>query len=87
MSDLQKPNPRQRQTQAARDALAAKFADPEEKSAHYRALGQKSAKGRIVLSGDQAQLLTEHTAALSAAYAFLTEIAARNSRADSDIAA
>jgi hypothetical protein len=77
----------QRRTEAARAALAAKFSTPEQKREHYRALGQKSAEGRIVLSGDQAQELSEHTAALARAYAFLSEIAARNEQSDSEAAA
>jgi hypothetical protein len=45
----------QRRTAAARAAYAASFESPEEKTAHYRALGQKSAEGRIALPADEAR--------------------------------
>jgi hypothetical protein len=63
---------RQRQTLAARQALARKFATPQEKSDYYRTLGRKAAAGRIVLSGSDAAALvhlgraaTEGSVALS----------------------
>lgn len=66
--------PRQRQTQAGRQALAAKFSSPEEKSEHYRALAAKANAGRVVLSGDEAE-------ALGNAYKLLGNIVARAARA------
>ncbi len=61
---------RQRQTQAARHALAERFSSPEERSEHYRALGRLSAERRLVLSGDEASALAD-------AYALLARIVAR----------
>jgi hypothetical protein len=60
----------QRRTRAAREALAARFTSPQERSEHYRDLGRKSAADRRVLSGDDA-------AALVSAYALLGRIVAR----------
>ena len=68
-------SPAQRRTLAARQALAAKFSTPEEKSEHYRELARRSNDGRIVLSGDEA-------AALVGAYELLGRIAARNRSPD-----
>ena len=67
--------PRQRQTLAGRQALAAKFSTPEEKSEHYRRLARRSNEGRLVLSGDEAD-------ALSRAYRLLGEIVGRASCAE-----
>ena len=64
-------SPRQRQTLAARRALAAKFPSSDERSAHYRALADKANAGRITLTA-------EDVAALSKAYALLDGIAARH---------
>ena len=66
-------SPRQRQTLSARRALAAKFASPEEQSAHYRALAAKANAGRVTLTADE-------VAALGEAYALLSKIAARHRR-------
>lgn len=65
------PSPRQRQTQAARSALASKFPSPEAKASHYRALAAKTNAGRITLSVDEARALSE-------AYSLLRRIAARH---------
>ena len=67
--------PGQRRTLRAREALAAKFSTPEEKSAYYRELARRSNDGRVVLSGDEA-------AALGDAYALLGRIVARNRQPD-----
>ena len=67
---------RQRQTQAARQALADRFTSPEERTEHYRALGRLSARRRLVLSGDEASALAE-------AYALLARIVSR-SRSEAD---
>jgi hypothetical protein len=56
---------RQQRTLAARQS----FASPEEKSEYYRALGQKSAEGRLVLSDEDAQALAD-------AYELLSRICA-----------
>lgn len=61
---------RQQQTLPARQALARTFASPEEQSAHFRGLAQRSHARRITLSGDDA-------AALLQAYALLGAIAER----------
>jgi len=61
---------RRRQTEAARHALAERFASPEERTAHYRALGWLSAERRLVLSGDEATALAD-------AFALLARIVAR----------
>jgi type VI protein secretion system component VasF len=60
----------QRRTLPAREALARKFSNPEEKSAHYRAMATRANAGRIVLSGEEA-------AALADAYGLLGRIAER----------
>jgi hypothetical protein len=62
------PTDRQRQTLAARQAFANRFTSPEEREAYYRNLGQRSAEGRIILTGEQADALRQ-------AYAFLRTIA------------
>jgi hypothetical protein len=62
--------PAQRRTLPARQALAGKFASPEEKTAYFRNLAQRSHERRLVLSGDDA-------AALLAAYTLLRQIAER----------
>lgn len=49
--------PAQRRTLPGRQALAAKFSSPEEKSAHFRALARRSHARRITLSGDDADAL------------------------------
>jgi hypothetical protein len=59
-----RPAARQRQTLAARQALASRFTTPEERSEHYRALGRKSAADRLVLSGDARAALVEAYALL-----------------------
>jgi hypothetical protein len=48
-------SPNQQRTAAARAAYAASFKSPEAKREHYRALGQKSAEGRIMLPADEAR--------------------------------
>ena len=60
----------QRRTKPAREALAAKFATPEEKREYYREIGERGRAGRVVLSAEQA-------AALAEAYALLSKIADR----------
>ena len=70
----------QRRTLAARQAFAAKFETPEQKSEHYRQLARRSNDGRIVLSGDEA-------AALGDAYALLAKIVARNRQPDRPLGA
>jgi hypothetical protein len=62
--------PAQRRTLPARQALAGKFASPEEKTAYFRNLAQRSHERRLVLSGDDA-------AVLLAAYTLLRQIAER----------
>jgi hypothetical protein len=54
----------------AREALAAKFATPEEASAHYSTVGKKGADQRVILSGAEKE-------ALSSAYQLLARIVAR----------
>jgi hypothetical protein len=68
---------RQQRTFAARQAFANRFSTPEEKRDYFRALGQKSAEGRFVLSGEEAAALKEASATLGEAYAFLRRIAER----------
>jgi hypothetical protein len=70
-------SPAQRGTLPARQALAAKFSSPEEKTEHYRQMAEKANAGRVVLSGAEAESLAEHTEALGEAYALLSKIAAR----------
>jgi hypothetical protein len=60
----------QRRTKPAREALAAKFASPEEKREYYRTIGERGNAGRVVLSAEQA-------AALRQAYALLAKITER----------
>src|SRR3712207_2821470 len=60
----------QRRTLPAREALARKFSNPEEKSAHYRAMAARANAGRVVLSAEEA-------AALADAYGLLGRIAER----------
>jgi hypothetical protein len=67
---LETLSPDQRRTLKAREALARKFATPEQKSEHYRAMAEKANAGRVVLSGDEA-------AALVDAYAILNKITER----------
>jgi len=62
--------PAQRRTQLARQAFDAKFDSPEAKSEYFRDLAQRSHERRLTLSGDEA-------AAIAAAYALLSQIAAR----------
>ena len=66
---------RQRQTEAGRRALAAKFPTPEAKTEFYRALARKSAEGRLILSSDEAM-------ALGQAYQVLARIVGRIRTAD-----
>ena len=61
---------RRRETLPARQALAARFASPSEKSDHFRELARKSHERRITLSGAEA-------AALVDAYSLLSRIAER----------
>ena len=49
--------PAQRRTLPARQALAAKFSSPEEKSEHFRSLARRSHERRLTLSGDEAAAL------------------------------
>ncbi len=63
--------PRQRQTCAARRTLAAKFATPEAKSAHFRAMAERANADRVTLNADEASALGE-------AYALLRKIAQRH---------
>jgi hypothetical protein len=63
-------SPDQRRTLPARLALASKFKTPEQKREHYRAMGARSAAGRVVLRTDEA-------AALVDAYSLLSRIAER----------
>jgi hypothetical protein len=65
---------RQRQTHAAREALAARFSSPEERSEFYRALGRTSAARRVVLSRDE---VAAALPPLAEAYALLARIVAR----------
>lgn len=51
------PESRRQQTARAREALSRRFDSSEAKSAHYRSLGLKSAAGRVVLSGEEAEAL------------------------------
>ncbi len=65
--------PQQRRTLKARETLAAKFATPEEKSAHYRELAEREAtrrRGGIVLSAEEAS-------ALAHAYDIMRSVAER----------
>ena len=55
----QELSPNQKRTLAARRTFAGSFATPEEKRAHYRALGTKAAAGRLVLSASDAQAVAE----------------------------
>lgn len=63
--------PQQRRTQRARETFAARFSTSDEKTEHFRELGQKSGQGRVVLSVDEVQ-------ALGAAYDLLRGIASRH---------
>ena len=63
-------SPAQRRTLPARQALAAKFSSPEEKSAHFRSLAHRSHERRLTLSGDE-------VAALEHAYRLLGGIVER----------
>jgi hypothetical protein len=49
--------PAQRRTLPARQALAAKFSSPQEKSEHFRGLARRSHERRLTLSGDEASAL------------------------------
>ena len=51
--------PAQRRTLPARQALAAKFSSPEEKSEHFRALARRSHARRLTLSAHEAATLAE----------------------------
>jgi hypothetical protein len=61
---------KQRQTAAARKAFDRKFATPDQRSEYFRDLAQRSHKGRISLSPDEAE-------ALVSAYSILGRIAER----------
>lgn len=67
--------PRQRQTLAGRQALAAKFETPEQKSEHYRHMAERSNAGRVVLSGDEASAIAD-------AYSLLGKIVGRTRGAE-----
>jgi hypothetical protein len=69
--------PAQRRTLPAREALAAKFTTPEQKSEHYRALAERSNAGRIVLSAADAEVLAR-------AYALLGQIVSRSQQSSPD---
>jgi hypothetical protein len=69
-----------RRTAAARAAYAASFESPEAKRAHYRALGQKSAAGRLVLPADEARALLSARDELNRLTEFLGRIAERVER-------
>lgn len=73
---------RRQQTQKAREAYAARFTSPEEKAAHYRELGRRAADRRLVLSGDEADVLNDVTEALGEAYGLLRRIARRARSSD-----
>ena len=62
-------SPQQKRTERGRSTFLDRFATPEEKTEYFRALGKRSAEGRVVLSGDEA-------AALATAYRLLGTIAA-----------
>jgi hypothetical protein len=67
---LETLSPDQRRTLKAREALASKFATPEQKTAHYRAMAERANAGRVVLSGNEATALRD-------AYRLLRTIADR----------
>jgi hypothetical protein len=69
--------PGQQRTAAARAAYAASFQSPEAKRAHYRALGLKAAKGRIVLPADEARALVSARDELTRLVDILVRIAER----------
>jgi hypothetical protein len=77
---LETLSPDQRRTLKAREALARKFATPEQKTEHYRAMAEKANAGRVVLSGDEATALRD-------AYRLLASIAARTGLSEVDSAA
>jgi hypothetical protein len=64
--------PGQQKTLPARQAFAASFDSPEEKSDHYRRLAQKSHADRVVLP-----MSREDVDTLAAAYELLGRIAAK----------
>jgi hypothetical protein len=72
--------PAQRRTLPARQALAAKFSSPEEKSEHFRALARRSHAGRVVLSAGEA-------AELAQVSDVLRRLVERDQRADTSCAA
>jgi hypothetical protein len=51
--------PNQRRTERAREALAAKFPDPEVRSQHYRNLAAKSNAGRVTLTATEAKAVAD----------------------------
>ncbi len=63
-------SPQQKRTERGRSTFLDRFATPEERTEYFRALGKRSAEGRIMLSRDEA-------AALATAYRLLGTIAAR----------
>ena len=62
--------PAQCRTRSARQALAAKFSTPEERSEYFRDLARRSHERRLTLSGDEA-------AALVGAYDLLRSVVGR----------
>jgi hypothetical protein len=67
-------------TRAATEAQLARFKTPGERTEYFRALGQKSAEGRLMLSADDRQ-------ALGQAYTLLSKIAQRHGFDPTDQAA
>jgi hypothetical protein len=63
----------QQQTQRAREAFAAKFSTPEERTEYFREMGRRSAERRR----GSITLLPEEAEALSGAYDVLRKIAER----------
>jgi hypothetical protein len=54
----------QRRTAKARAAFQQSFPSPEAKTSHYRAMAEKAAAGRIVLSGDDVEAFSQAVALL-----------------------
>ena len=52
-------SPAQRRTLPARQALAARFRTPEERSEYFRELARRSHERRLTLSGDEAATLAQ----------------------------
>jgi hypothetical protein len=72
-------SPAQRRTLPARQALAAKFSSPEEKSEHFRSLARRSHERRLTLSGDEAATLAQLSD-------FLRRLVERDQRANASCA-